>query len=79
MTYGEAIVRASAARWAAALLEFRPEDTIDEQEALVENLQRHASVTPPEIFSALWSALERDDEDTNETARLVFEALGKAE
>lgn len=72
----EAQVRSQAARWAAALLDLRASNTLDEQELLVDLLQANAADTPSALCSALWAALERDDEDTDETARLVFEALG---
>lgn len=68
-------VKVAAARWAVALMEMRPSDTVDEQEALVEALQDNAAFVPNAMCSGLWAALERDDEDVYETARLVFEAL----
>lgn len=68
-------VKVAAARWAVVLMEMRPSDTVDEQEALVEALQNNAAEIPPVLCSALWAALERDDEDVYETARLVFVQL----
>jgi hypothetical protein len=68
-------VKVAAARWAVALMEMRPSDTVDEQEALVEVLQKNAADVPPCLCSSLWAALERDDEDVYETARMVFDAL----
>ena len=68
-------VKVAAARWAVALMEMRPSDTVDEQEALVEVLQANAASVPTFMCAALWEALERDDEDVYETARAVFAAL----
>lgn len=72
-------VKVAAARWAVALMEMHPSDTVDEQEALIEALQENAAFIPNEMCSKLWDALERDDEDVYETARLVFEALAMKE
>lgn len=72
-------VKVAAAKWAVALMEVRPEYTIEEQENLIEALQENAAFTPNEMCSKLWDALERDDEDVYETARLVFEALAMKE
>jgi hypothetical protein len=68
-------VKVAAAQWAVALMQMRPSDTVDEQEALVEVLQSNAADCLPLFCSALWEALERDDEDVYETARMVFDAL----
>lgn len=68
----QATLRHAAALWAAELLVSRPEDTQESQAVLEFRL-----VTTHEtaLTRRLWEALERDDEDTDETARLVFEAL----
>ena len=68
-------VKIAAAQWAVALMQVRPEYTVDEQEALVEALQNNAAFIPNAMCSELWAALERDDEDVYETARLIFAAL----
>lgn len=68
-------VKVAAAQWAVALMQMRPSDTVDEQEALVEALQENAAFIPNDVCSQLWEALERDDEDVYETARMVFAAL----
>lgn len=68
-------VKVAAAQWAVALMQMRPSDTVDDQEALVEALQSFAYAVPPAMCAALWEALERDDEDVYETARMVFAAL----
>lgn len=68
-------VKVAAAQWAVALMQMRPSDTVDEQEALVEALQSNAASVPTFMCAALWEALERDDEDVYETARMVFAAL----
>lgn len=78
----EAELRASAARYAAALLEKRPEFCDIELQLLVTALDQIAKV--PEwtsdivhFVTSIEQALERDDEDTDETARLIFAALAK--
>lgn len=78
----EAECRARAAEYAAALLVERPELCRDELDGLVQALDQTAKV--PEwtsdtarLVAAFEEALERDDEDTDETARLIFEALAK--
>lgn len=77
MRVEERKVRSAAARWAWVLMEHRPEHTVCEQEELVRVLQANAAHVPPEPCSKLWAALERDDEDMAETARLVFEVLAQ--
>lgn len=75
----EAELRARAAEYAAALLVERPELCRDELQSLtdamavVANEQTYAVC----LASCLAAILERDDEDTDETARLIFEALAK--
>lgn len=72
-------LRYAAARYAAALLIARPDDeTCLRWQRAVE---RELDELGPRRYSALGKAidtfLERDDEDTDETARLIFEALAK--
>lgn len=78
----EAELRARAAEYAAALLVERPELCRDELDSFVQALDQIAKV--PEwtsdivhLVTAFENTLERDDEDTDETARLIFEALAK--
>lgn len=68
-------VKVAAAQWAVALMQMRPSDTVDEQEALIEVLQSNAASVPTFMCAALWEALERDDENVYETTRMVFAAL----
>lgn len=81
-TQPEAELRARAAEYAAALLVERPDFCRDELDALVQAYDAMAKA--PEWTSAtvhlmtgIELALSRDDEDTDETARQIFEALAQ--
>lgn len=78
----EAELRARFAEYGAALLVERPELCRDELDALVQAYD--AAAKQPEwshefeqLVADIDAVLERDDEDTDETARLIFEALAK--
>lgn len=79
-TQPEAELRARAAEYAAALLVERPELCRDELQSLTDALDA-ATDAKRNVFQPLIARidelLQRDDEDTDETARLIFEALAK--
>lgn len=82
-TIQEAELRARAAEYAAALLVERPDLCRDELDALVQAMDaatRWANaggdVFQP-LVARIDTILQRDDEDTDETARLIFEALAQ--
>ncbi len=77
MTYLEIRLRRAAAMWASALLVKRPPETWEETEALDRALSECLGRETAVLVADLEALLGRDDEDTDETARLVFEALGK--
>lgn len=76
----EAELRARAAEYAAALLVERPDLCRDELQALTDALDA-ATGAKRDVFQPLIARidelLQRDDEDTDETARLIFAALAK--
>lgn len=78
----EAELRARFAEYGAALLVERPELCRLELDELVQAYD--AAAKQPEwsheferLVADIDAVLERDDEDTDETARLIFEALAK--
>lgn len=74
----EAELRARAAEYAAALLVERPELCDDEGSALeLAILRKSETEGECQLIEQIEAALQRDDEDTDETARLIFEALAK--
>lgn len=75
-TQPEAELRARAAEYAAALLVERPELCQDEQMALQEALDDYDAIDS-DFVGQIETLMNRDDEDTDETARLIFEALAR--
>lgn len=77
----EAELRARAAEYAAALLVERPDLCRDELQALTDALDAATKDSPRFecqcLISRMDDILQRDDEDTDETARLIFEALAQ--
>lgn len=77
----EAGVRFAAGSWAASLLIARPDDELvmRTQEILEHNIDAAVKEggVPLALIADIDEALRRDDEDTDETARLIFGALAK--
>lgn len=75
----EAELRARAAEYGAALLVERPELCRDELQSLTDALDAATKDSPRWecqcLISSLDDLLQRDDEDTDETARLIFRVL----
>lgn len=72
-------LRYASARYAAVLLIARPDDEscIRWQNAVERELNELGPRRHTELGKSIDAILERDDEDTDETARQIFEALAR--
>lgn len=77
-TETEAALHFRAAQYAALLLVQRPEECDEALHMLcdaIDAANKHGTPEIDQLTLALYAAIERDDEDTDETARLIFAAL----